>query len=61
MDKVDLRDQFETTITKWKKIFAVVMNVDLSLHMKNGLACKDKWGSIYGKFKKIFNHISRTS
>jgi hypothetical protein len=48
MDKVDPRDQFETTITKWKKIFVVVMNVDLFLHMRNGLACKDKLGSIYG-------------
>ncbi len=33
------------------------MNVDLSLHMKNGLACKDKWGFICGEFKKNFNHI----
>ncbi len=39
----------------------MVMNVDISLHMKNGLACKDKWGSIFGEFNKIFNHISRIS
>ncbi len=61
MDKVDLRDQFETIVTKWKKTSTVVMNVNFSLHMRNGLACKDKWGSIYGRFKKISNHISRTS
>jgi hypothetical protein len=37
------------------------MNVDISLHMRNGLTYKDKWGSIFGKFKKIFDHISRTN
>jgi hypothetical protein len=35
----------------------VVMNVDLLLHMRNDLACKDKQGSIFGKFNKIFDHI----
>jgi hypothetical protein len=33
------------------------MNVSLSLHMKNDLAYKDKWGSIFKKFKKKFNHM----
>jgi hypothetical protein len=27
---------------------------------RNGLACKDKWGLILGKFKIIFNYNSRT-
>ncbi len=37
----------------------MVMNIDLSLHMRKCLAYKDKWGSIFGEFKKIFDHISR--
>jgi hypothetical protein len=60
LDKVDPQDQFETKVTKWK-IFIMVMNVDLSMHMRNGLACKDEWGSTSGKFKKNFNHILKTS
>jgi hypothetical protein len=36
------------------------MNDGYSQHMKNNLAYKDIWGAIFGKFKKIFYHISRT-
>jgi hypothetical protein len=43
-------------VTKWKKFFIVVMNANLFLHMTNDLAWKDKWGSIFGKFK-IFDHM----
>lgn len=32
------------------------MNANLFLHMTNDLAWKDKWGSIFGKFK-IFDHM----
>jgi hypothetical protein len=39
-------------VTKWEKIFAMVMNVNLSLHIRNDLAYKDKWGSISKEFKK---------
>jgi hypothetical protein len=28
--------------------------------MRNGLACKDKWGMIAREFKKIFDHMSTT-
>jgi hypothetical protein len=28
--------------------------------MKNYLACKDKWGTIFGKFKNVFDHMSKT-
>jgi hypothetical protein len=45
-------------ITKWKKIFIVVMNAYHFLHIKNDLAYKDKWGSSFGKFK-IFDHMSQ--
>ncbi len=34
------------------------MQFGCSQHMRNGLTCKDKWGTIVGKFKKIFDHMS---
>jgi hypothetical protein len=34
------------------------MNANIFLHMTNDLAWKDKWGSIFGKFKKIFDRMS---
>jgi hypothetical protein len=36
------------------------MNVDNSTHLENGLACKDKWSAIAGKFKKIHDHNAGT-
>jgi hypothetical protein len=45
---------------KWKNILIIVMVPSFSQHMKNGLACKDKWGSIFKEFKKIFDYMSRT-
>jgi len=32
------------------------MNVRFSIQMKNGVACKDKWGVIAGNFKKIYDY-----
>lgn len=29
-------------------------------HMKNGLACKNKWGTISKEFKEIFDYMLRT-
>jgi hypothetical protein len=36
------------------------MNVDNSTHLKNGLACKDKWSAIIGKLKNIHDYNART-
>ncbi len=33
------------------------MNVSCSMHVKNGLACKDKWNMIASDFKKIFDFM----
>jgi hypothetical protein len=41
-------------VTKWKKVFMVVMNASYSQHMKNGPTCKDKWGAISRECKKNF-------
>jgi hypothetical protein len=38
----------------------MVMNDDRFLQMRNNLACKDKWGSNFGNFKKIFDHMSKS-
>ncbi len=55
-DIVDKRNKFETMVTKWNKILAQVMNVRCSTHLKNGVACKDKWDLITKKFKEIFDY-----
>lgn len=60
MDKNDPHDQFETTFLKWKKIHVAMMIVGLSKHMRVGLACKSKWGTISRKFK-IFKYTLGTS
>jgi hypothetical protein len=36
------------------------MNVDNSTHLKNDLACKDKWNAIIGELKKIHDYNART-
>jgi len=57
LDKLDPRDKFETFVAKWKKIFEVVMSASFSQYLRNGLAYKNKWGSILGDFKKLFNYM----
>jgi len=32
-----------------------------SQHIRNDIACKDKWGLIIGVFKKVVDYMSRTS
>jgi hypothetical protein len=46
LNKVDPWDQFQTIVTKWKKVFVIVMNVSYSQHVDNSPTCKDKWGAI---------------
>ncbi len=43
-------------VTKWNKISAQVMNVRCSIHLRNGVACKDKWDLITKEFKEIFDY-----
>jgi hypothetical protein len=51
-DKLDHHNNFHTIVMKWKKVLIIVMNASCSQHLKNCPMCKDKWGSIYGDFKK---------
>jgi len=55
-DIVNRWDKFETMVTKWNKISAQVMNARCSTHLRNGVACKDKWGLITKEFKNIFHY-----
>jgi hypothetical protein len=41
IDKVDSKHMFESVIMKWKKIIATMNKDNHSIHMKNGLTCKD--------------------
>lgn len=56
-DIVDRRNKFETIVTKWNKISAQVMNARCSTHLRNGVACKDRWGLITKEFKNIFDYM----
>jgi hypothetical protein len=60
LDRVDGQDQFETIVSKWKKISEFVMDVGHSIHLRNGPACKNKWGSLFGDFKKIYDYMAST-
>jgi hypothetical protein len=51
LEKVDGRNLFETTVTKWKWILTAIMKVSCSNHVKNIHDCKDKLGAIAKKFK----------
>lgn len=61
LDQVNLWNQFQTTITKWKTIVASVMKVGCSPHMWNRHACKEKWGTFSDDFKCIFNYMVNTN
>lgn len=60
MAEVDSWDKFQTSVTRCKKISAVIMNVGCSKHVKNGPTCKDKWSTISSNFKKLFNFMVST-
>ncbi len=61
LGQVNLWDQFQTTITKWKTIVASILKVSCSPHMWNGHACKEKWGTFSDDFKCIFNYMNNTN
>jgi hypothetical protein len=45
---------------KWMKIAEYVANSQVSDHYCDINACRDKWGSLYGDWKKIRDHNKRT-
>jgi hypothetical protein len=47
----------ETSITKWKHISTFFMANGHSKHFYNGATCKDKWGFLYGDYKKIIDYM----
>jgi hypothetical protein len=49
---VDSRDCFENISVKWKKNTLVIASSH-SAHIKNGLACKETWTTIYNYYKQI--------
>jgi hypothetical protein len=55
--EVDGWHKFQTSITRWRKISAIIMKVGCSEHVKNGPTCKDKWSTISSNFKNIFNFM----
>ncbi len=59
LNKMDPQDQFQTMVTTWKKYSTKIMIVNFFQHTKNGPMCKNKWGSIFKEFKKIFDYSLR--
>ncbi len=51
---MDPRDQFETMVTEGKKYFAKIMGVIFFSTHKEWPYVKNKWGSIFKEFEKIF-------
>ncbi len=60
LDTIDAWNKFETIVMKWNKISAKVINAWFSIQMRNGVACKDKWGAIVRDFKKIYDYKLET-
>lgn len=60
LDVVDRRIQFESASCKWWKIISS-MNASKHLSLlRNNVAYKDKWGVVYGNFKRIFDYMAST-
>jgi hypothetical protein len=55
MAKVGDQHMFETLVSKWRKILTIVMNASCSTHVRNGLACNNKWSMITSDFKNNLN------
>jgi hypothetical protein len=55
---IDGRYHIETIVSKWKKISKHVMNVSNSTHFRNCLTYKDKWVSIFGDFKNVYDYMA---
>ncbi len=47
LDIIDSINNMETTITKWKHIFKLVMTNGHYVHHRNGSTCKGKWEFMY--------------
>jgi len=60
LDKQDAQDQFEITVTKWKKMSKYVMSLGSTIHFKNGPMCKDKCCSIFGDSTRIYDYMAIT-
>jgi hypothetical protein len=60
MDYINLSNQFETIVIKWWKVANNVNAIRHSFFWCNNATCKDRWCSVYGRYNKIFDYMSRT-
>ncbi len=61
LELVDPRDQFKSTITKWKNVSTFAIASGFSHHVRNGPTCKDKWIIIYNDYCKVKDYMYTTS
>ncbi len=61
LDIAKSRDQFESTMVKWKKTSTIMMAIIYSHHYKYNHACKDKWTIIFGDYCMIKEYTYTTN
>jgi hypothetical protein len=61
MSAINSRDQMDSSITKWKNFFKIVMKACHFLPLYNGLTCNNKWCKMNGHYKRIYDYNNYTS
>jgi hypothetical protein len=56
----DPQEFMETAVHKWMKIANVVAKTGCSVYPRGAAACRDKWQTVLGDYKKIFDYKGRT-
>jgi hypothetical protein len=56
----DSREKMDTAMTKWSRIAHDIGKAGFSNFYCGPIACKDKWQSLFGDYKKIKDYCSAT-
>jgi hypothetical protein len=54
------RELMDSAALKWSKITAFVHSLQVSDHYRGPQACKDKWNTLYGDYKKVKDYMGAT-
>jgi hypothetical protein len=57
IDLVDLCDQFQTMVTKWKNIIECVMDACCCQHVRKKTTYRNKWHAFKRDFKILFYYM----
>ena len=56
----DPRELMETAVQKWTKIADAMAKIGCSVYPRGIGACRNKWQTLFGEYKKIFDYKGRT-